>query len=464
MENQNKTKKKRFTKLVIILFMVAILFFILGLVDIKVNAAESDTYEVITYQTKYVYENGDTKDGYPKDEEYCTFSSTSPIDIYVYDSHSAPYTGTGIEFSIYAVSSTPFTGKNYLTFDSTEYIIDGKKIYVIGIYGSTGFGSPLSGYIETSFDGDYQIGARLNVNYTKDEFAQAYANEYLDIVIDYDSLEVDNNMLMPTNIKRNIIKNEIKDNLSATYLGGDMYDFITWTNTSELYSLQLQVVPVVQYYDVRFSENIFTKEFYGEWETQAIYDDVTNSYTLCTFSSNPEILRVYPAYASGVTFKGECDEKYSKGILEENYLKFGYRVRYIDKENLKASPWLVLVPMKELDKYEVYVEYADNSKSDTTDGNGLFNEYENLEDIENAKTDIKTENDFKDKYDVVDNEVDVKEATNWLYSVVNFIGDTPHLIAVVLPFLPKPILYGLYVTVFLGVIASGIAIVKALLP
>ena len=329
---------------------------------------------------------------------------------------------------------------------------------------STGFGSPLSGYIETSFDGDYQIGARLNVNYTKDEFAQAYANEYLDIVIDYDSLEVDNNMLMPTNIKRNIIKNEIKDNLSATYLGGDMYDYITWTNTSELYSLQLQVVPVVQYYDVRFSENIFTKEFYGEWETQAIYDDVTNSYTLCTFSSNPEILRVYPAYASGVTFKGECDEKYSKGILEENYLKFGYRVRYIDKENLKASPWLVLVPMKELDKYEVYVEYADNSKSDTTDGNGLFNEYENLEDIENAKTDIKTENDFKDKYDVVDNEVDVKEATNWLYSVVNFIGDTPHLIAVVLPFLPSPILYGLYVIVFIGVIASGIAIVKALLP
>ena len=457
---ENKTKKKHFINPVIVLFMVAVLLFILGFVDIKVNAAESDTYVSSTYTVtnhyiKYVYDGNGTETS-ANISDFGSYTSTSPIYVYYYVSYDYPIATTH-DLNAYCIS------KGQLSENAVSFTYNNETWYLAVSLMSGGIYSDGGGYFEFISSGAEKL-YKLNSNYdTENDFITALQNGTLDVKIDYDSLEVDNNMLMPTNIKRNIIKNEIKDNLSATYLGGDMYDYITWTNTSELYSLQLQVVPVVQYYDVRFSENIFTKEFYGEWETQAIYDDVINSYTLCTFSSNPEILREYPDYASGVTFKGECDEKYSKGILEENYLKFGYRVRYIDKENLKASPWLVLVPMKELDKYEVYVEYADNSKSDTTDGNGLFNEYENLEDIENAKTDIKTENDFKDKYDVVDNEVDVKEATNWLYSVVNFIGDTPHLIAVVLLFLPSPILYGLYVIVFIGVIASGIAIVRALI-
>ena len=66
-------------------------------------------------------------------------------------------------------------------------------------------------------------------------------------------------------------------------------------------------------------------------------------------------------------------------------------------------------------------------------------------------------------YTIVDNDVDVQEATNWLYSVVNFIKGTPSVIGSVLGFLPKPILYGMYVCIFLGVIASGVAIVKALI-
>ena len=453
---ENKKKKKLNKKPLLICLAIALVFAVIGFIDIKSNAAEKYSVNV-TFDRTTGTENIVTN--------VITFYSISPMQVYVYTSHDVPASQTEKVWG-YAFVVSDSKIDNVGVTSSEKYTKNGKDFYVMKYNLSFGPLDASSGHPNQYYDvySDCGKDIRLKTQYaTAYDFAQAYINDSLDVVIDYSSFEVDDDMPVPTNIKRNIIKNEIKDSLIPDTLGGETYDYITWTNTSETYPLQLQVVPVVQYFDVRLTENIFTKEFYGEWNTQAIYEEVTNSFTLCTFATNPDTLLKYPLFTSGLSFKSECNDKYSKGFFEENYLKFGYRIRYVDIENEKASPWLVLVPTKELDDYKTFVEYADTSISDSSDGNGLFNEYENLDDIENAKTDIKTENEFKDKYDVVDGDVDVQEATNWLYSVVNFIKGTPQVVGSVLGFLPQPILYGMYVCIFLGIIASGIAIVKALL-
>lgn len=454
--------KKRLNKPVLILFALAIIFAILGFIDLKVNAAESDTYEVITYQTEYVYENGDTKDGYPKVEEYYTFSSTSPIDIYVYDSHSAPYTGTGIESFIYAVSTTPFTGKWYSTTESTEYTIDGKKIYVISIHGSTGFGSPLSGYIETSFEGDYRKGARLNVDYTRDEFVQHYVNNTLDSeqIIDYDSLKIDDSMPYPYNFKLNKVVDE-----SESF--DIIYDYITWNSDFD-YDIQVDVRPYAYIYENKklgFDYgNLVDFKDWGEAFITDIVPGQSNKYIFEVFDSES----YYPEmdYISEfMEFYHSVSLEYPDGTFTDyhNYYSVGYRFRYIDIANNKAGPWVVVEPdRKNLGGFCSYVWFSDgNFTSDvnSTGSNNIFNDG----DLDNALINIDKENQFKDKYDVVDNETDVLEATNWLKSVVGFIKSTPSMVGSVLGFLPQPILYGIYLVIFLGVISAGFAIIRALI-
>ena len=452
-----KKKKKLNKKPLLICLAIALVFAVIGFIDIKSNAAESLYTARVYCLVSQTFQGTTTEDITVNN----TVTSNSPIYVYAHN-YTEPITGD-FSYRAHVISKSPISGTPNANLTFTDS--DGVTWYYCRDFSSGGRTSATINYSTWYAEGVDTLCVINGSLLTPEEFMIAFKNGTLDYTqdIDFDSFEVDDDMPVPTNIKRNIIKNEIKDSLIPDTLGGETYDYITWTNTSETYPLQLQVGPVVQYFDVRLTENIFTKEFYGEWNTQAIYEEVTNSFTLCTFTTNPDTLLKYPLFSTGLSFKSECNDKYSKGIFEENYLKFGYRIRYVDIENEKASPWLVLVPTKELDDYKTFVEYADATISDSSDGNGLFNEYENLDDIENAKTDIKTENEFKDKYEIVDGDVDTQEATNWLYSVVNFIKGTPQVVGSVLGFLPQPILYGMYVCIFLGVIASGLAIVKALL-
>lgn len=459
--NINQTKKKRFKKLVIALFAVTMFLSL----DLTAYAAEDDgsTHIVTTRIIQHYYEDdGSTYiDGYPRETVIATLTSDSPIyaflcqDIYGMNTQS-------VTLWSYIISASPLCvngeAVNQYTFEK-----DGQTYYICtGGYFSTGGDSPH--YLEQFADGAdyvYQCGSAYSADsYGRNALISDFQNSSIqgDIQIDYDSFEIDNDMPVINDLKRNVIENKVTNGLTTELFASEVYDYVTWTNTSKQYYLQLETMPVVQYYKVTLTKNIFLKEFQGEWATQEIYSDVTNSYIKHTDVTNlpledPEAWNFYC----------DCTNNYSCGFLEDNYLFFGYRLRYVDIENKKAGPWVVLMPSQEKNFYVGYIEYSDDSTIDLDDVDGVVNEYTDLENIEDAMDDVDTENRFKDEYEIVDNEVDVQEATNWLNTVINFIKGTPSVISVVLVFLPKPILYGLYVVLFLGVIGAGFGIIRALI-
>ena len=73
------------------------------------------------------------------------------------------------------------------------------------------------------------------------------------------------------------------------------------------------------------------------------------------------------------------------------------------------------------------------------------------------------QNQTSDEYGITDSEINVDEAKTWLDTVSEFIKGTPQFIGATLSFLPKPILYGMYVCIFMSVVAVAVAIFKALI-
>lgn len=467
---EKKEKKKINKKALLVLFILAIAFAIIGFIDIKSNAAELTTYSVEYIRTLYHFEDSSgnaLRPNSPLKEKIESLSSNSPIDVYYYCGADT-MSNLDIPLFTYYVSKSNF--KNANIYANGTFVKDGITYYWLCGSTTSALFSTYPGYVEHEFIGAKNVYKLTSIDYMvdasgRDLFVNHLSNGTLQCeqLINYDNLQIDDDMPVPINLKRNVIRNDEVDKLIANALATDIYDYITWTNTDDKFRIQLQTVPVVQYYKLNLNRNKLVKEYYGEWKTQEIYTDVSNSYLLCTLSTDLERLYSNSAYADGSKFKSECNEKYQKDFLEENYLYFGYRIRYVDVENNKASNWVVLVPSDEFDSYKTYIEYSDGLSGDSSSGNGLYNEYENLEDVEDAKKDVETENVFKDKYQVVDGDADTQEVMNWLNTVVSFIKGTPDLVTEVLSFLPQPILYGMYITIFLGVIASAIAIIKALI-
>lgn len=594
--------RKRLSKPVLILFALAIIFAILGFIDLKVNAAESETYVSSWWSKIYVDSNGEEQ--VAKNDWY-TYTSSSPLEVFYYQSHDDYVTGEPVAFAIYVVSDSPITASGSTSsFKSTEYVFDDRTINVCMSSSGTSFASPLSGYVEVTTDADnvkrlnsmysmdefvdyYEsevnaaestqsieflttwyntlegelveslkykyifscdsdmevfyiqshisatntentfaqvyvvsespilrdkytysngqyyyndtyagiqytlngqtfyvrqvadsctntgngtwngyVGLEFNYNgakelsrwYDVDEFVQAYANEYLDIVIDYDSFEVDDSLSTINNLLYNIIRNEKPSENDTTGLGiikdVEYYEYLTWNNTLDL-PIQVEYVPIVQVYSGLFSEK-FKKEYYGEWSDLLILDAGTNSYTKRTDSEY-----LFENDRLGIEFEKDIIDKYVE-YLDNTYLFYGYRMRYVDVDNGRSGPWVYAVPRVN-GTYYSYVEYSDDTVTEEEDITGTDNTYKNLDDISDAQSDIDKENAVKDEYGVTDTEISVSEVSTWLSTLVDFIKGSPPLVGSVLSFLPQPILYGMYMLIFLGVVGAGFAIVRALI-
>lgn len=447
------TKKKLNKKPLIICLALAIIFGIIGFMDIKSNATELYTVNLKLHQTVYELDGVTLRQETIITER--TLTSSSPIYVYYYEVEE-PTTGRQ-DIVVYPISQSNISGESNGTRTMTD--VDGNTWYYNWSLGwSTGNDNFL-------FSHTWEIeGAEKTYKITNPDmaldFPTYFSNGTLEYIqdVDYDNLLINDDMALIENLMYNIIRNEKPSANDTTGLGVikdvEYYEYLTWSNTLDL-PIQIQDVPIVQIYNGLLHET-FKKEYYGEWSDFIVLEGGTSSYTKRTDSS--------------YLFENDIESKdFEQEILntyvawdDNTYLRYGYRMRYVDIENGCASAWVYVVP-RASGKYYSYVEYSDNSTSSDVEVSGTDNTYNNIDDIENAKQDIDKENEVKKEYEFTYGDVDTSQATNWLYSMVDFIKTTPQMVGVVLAFLPQPILYGMYVTIFLGCIASAIAIIKALI-
>lgn len=454
---EKKEKKKLNKKPLLICLAIALVFAIIGIVDIKSNAAEGEVY-TSTIRMGLFRHNFDGS-VYTVHGGNFTLSSEKPMYGYYWSTYATPTNVSGQKGYYIVFSESEIFG--YIGVDGYDkpsdlVTINGKNYYMVGE--SISFGkSDLGPQIVEMSSSD--ITVRRTSKYYESSYTiiQEHYDGSIQYDIDYDTLPIDDDMVVPNNVKRNVFTNDVNDTgLVDTNRYIDIYDLISWDNTSDIYRIQIQRCPIVQIYKTPLlGKTTFVKEYLGEWETEVVFDDISNEYLKQT-----DLKALTLNDNDIIHFKNSLT--YDLGAFEQDFIYIGYRIRYIDCENEKASPWIILLPTHSKDSYESSVQYSNGSSDKTNNADGVFNDYRDLGNVQDAIDDVKTENNFKDKYEIIDGDVDTQEATNWLYSVVNFIKGTPQVVGSVLGFLPQPILYGMYVTIFLGVIASGLAIIKAL--
>lgn len=470
---EKKEKKKLNKKPLLICLAIALVFAIVGFIDIKSNAAENEN--ITFYTTAYNSKNNDSTLKPTSKYKYVVYGKDD-MEVYYIQSHTEE-TSTEVTFAqAYVVSKYPMTydiytigtndsnmGQEYFnsSYPSVEYNINGQTFYVRQVaymISNAGNGS-WSGYVELEFDTTFPK-TQISRWYEPDEFAQAYANDYLDKVIDYNDFQISDDIGVVNNLKMN------KLNDSKFLNNQIIYDYLTWSNTEKL-ELQVQFQPVVKIYN-NSSYEMYLREYAGDWcDSQILAIDTYNF--LCGMDVmgttvnkddvvNPETWEFF----SNIYGNGDFYD-WSGFDAEFPEFCYRYRIRYVDKNTLKAGRWMYVSPTMLYEQYESYIEEIDNSQS-VIDGS-LDGTKVDIGDIglDAGIDSVENENAFKDKYGVVTDGIDTKQATNWLNTVVNFIKGTPGVIGSVLGFLPQPILYGMYVCIFLGVIASGVAIVKALI-
>lgn len=487
-------KKERKLKFVYILFALSIVSAVFGFCDLKSHAEElpEDTSEkwycYVTYDNpRETFLNPIDGSTVYKDLSSCKliweFDNDSDIRYAFVKSTSSYY---GVEKYNYKLYGYNFVTeeyvscnmKNVVTYGMYKYYSNGNDV-LVGNYSMSGnefFDSCVPRDITVSVFVEVYI-AHYNTNIpifatSTDMDNYLKTGDRLNELIDYDNLPIDDDMP----VVENLLRNTISDYQSGVGLGGVkekplfpsiVYDFVSWNNTSDEFCLQLQSMNVAQFFKVSLSGSEFLNEYYDEWLTREIFTTVTNNFIQISECSNmytnsEDFPDTYVEYMKCSSFVSECESTYDqKGT---GYPMFAYRIRYVDIVNKKAGPWVVLLPGHDKDGqfYISYIEYSDTS-SEYVSADGLDAEYDDLSDVDSAVESINTENNFKDKYEIIDNEVDVQEATTWLKTVFSFIKTAPSVIGSALSFLPQPILYGIYVCIFLGVIAGGIAIVKALI-
>lgn len=442
---EEKKEKKKVNKFYIVIITLAIISFILGVWDMKANAAEYLSVDIHLQRT--LYNNGVEEN--TSINKSVTLTSESPIYLYLYN-QIEPISGN-YEISAFGISKTNISG----TSNPCRTFVDNNGVTWYCVY-DLGIGGGLSSPYSASFLWT-QTGAEdvfyFNCTYSYDEFVSAFSSGTLDLVIDYDSLVTDDDLPIITDLLKNEVVNtcEIAE---YPYFETDRYDYLTWTNNGD-YKLQIEFMPIVQYYDGTINRGALKKEYKGDWVKREILDVGASSYL--------QIKNITKVDSEILEFWNSIVEKYPASWNETANYFIGYRIRYIDSDSEKAGKWVYCMPSSNYEEYVAYNQYSDETFSDAEIVDGTLGEYTNIENIEDALVDVDNENEFKEKYETVDNDVDVQEATNWLKTVVNFISGTPSVIGSVLGFLPQPILYGMYVCIWLGVIASGVAIVRALI-
>ena len=451
------SSRKRSWHFVFIIFALALIFALLGLVDLKSNAAESYTVNATferTTGTEVIH------------SKIVQFHSTKPIEVYIYTSHDAPASHTEILWGhYYLVSESQIDSVDGIK--SQTFTKNGKTFYIMAYNISFGPYGPSSGQPNTYYKLYTDSGNDIFVNTqyaTSYDFAQAYINDSLDVKIDYDLLEVDSSLPLIENVLANKISNKTGVNSGGHSVSAvkEYYDYITWKNTGN-YDIQVERYPIVKLYEGTFSPK-FLEDFEGDFYLMEILSAGNSSFTY-----QVDLPYIESNYPNDYSFLGKITTDVA-GFWDTCELYYGYRLRYVDGANNKASCWTYVIPEQSNIKWDYieypyysYVEYVDGSLSDNSDATGSSGEYDSLDDIDNAKNELDNENAFKDKYDILVGDVGTQEATNWLYSVVNFVKSTPNVVGSVLGFLPTPIRSGVFVVIFLGVISSGLAIIRALI-
>lgn len=470
-------KTLKIKKPYVVIITLAIVFAILGFMDLKVWAMES--YNVNIDLRKHLFESDGTEiENSSVWNNVVSFSDE--VSIYYYTSSDTAVVSEQ-KACFYAVCKQKYTDYDVeITINNQIYYVTPAMAVSLSYMGSSG-----GGYYEYIISGDCQK-YKLNTYYDQNGFANALRNGSVDCkeIIDYSNLFVDENMKYIEDIKGNRICFETLP--EYTY-----FDYLTWKNDTT-YEIQVERTPIVYFYKGYLNRELLHSEYMGFKP----YDILpTGSSKLNCESDVANFHRLYP----------DDYEWYRNVIDNSNYnhdyvkLGFGYRLRYVDVLNKKASIWIYIIPTYDVGEkgqgYLKFIQYSDGSFSHYIDVTGVQkswnyfndNKIETMEDVENiidnALQYMDNRNEFKEDYGINDNstfvpplsngggsssgnivtDIDVNGATNWLQSVATFIKGTPAFVGSVLSFLPQPILYGIYVCIFLSVIAGGYAIIKALI-
>ena len=452
---KKKSSRKKSWRFVLIIFALALIFALLGFVDLKSNAAELYYADYVLVATEHC------DDGFKENMLISgSLSSSSPIYFYCFNIEN-PVSGRN-DIVAYPVSRSNITGNA----NGTRTLVDknGDTWYYCWAIGVT-FDSPYPFSVEWRVRNADKV-FKLNNFVNLDSFVSQFSNDTLDSteVIDYNFLEVDSSLPLIEGVLANKISNKTGVNSGGHSVTSvkEYYDYVTWKNTGS-YEIQIERFPIVKFYEGTFTPK-FVQDFEGNFYLMDVLPADTSSFTY-----QVDLNYIETNYPDDYSFLTEVSSEVA-GFWDTTVLYYGYRLRYVDATNNKASCWTYVVPEQSDSHWDYieypyysYVEYVDGSLSDNSDATGSSGEYDSLEDIDNAKTELDNENAFKDKYDVISGDVGTTEATNWLYSVVNFVKSTPNVVGSVLGFLPTPIRSGVFVVIFLGVISSGLAIIRVLI-
>lgn len=459
---QEKSSKKQFV--VSLMISLAIIFFLLGILDIKSNAAESNTIKFsITREQENINTGAITY--YPVSY---TLTSESEMEMYVYQSHFERTTEP-ITTHFFAVSDSPITMiRDSSSSSSTSFLHNGKTRYYIHHGSNYPNTTTWPHFYNLTFETEVNYKSLTTGYYNKQtDFINDYINDNLGFVIDYDSFEIDNNIPVITDMQANRIQNWDSVNSYNQY-----FDYITWVNSSD-YDIQIKKVFTVYFMrKVDGKIRLLGTEHNPDTVVDEIYTGGTTSFTQQTddkyiLNDRYSDYEYYAYIAQNNEYENWTISKYG----------FQYAFRYIDVENNKAGRWSLVMPFENIGDIDQTFTFSymleDGSNSEPITLGGIGEEFTDLWDypdgLDYAKDVIDSENEyierseseFEEKLQKAD--LGVEEVSNWLYAVVGFIKNTPQVVGSVLAFLPRPILYGMYVCIFLGVIASGLAIVKALL-
>lgn len=476
-------KKKLNKKPLLICLAIAFVFAVIGFIDIKSNAAESvnsfGDNEVVVYLNSFRDVGGVIQQ---ESDRKFVIKGNEDIEVYYYQSHTEP-TRELSQANFYVVSNYPFEIIAYGRPDGSsnynqvyDYDITG-SLNNCGVYhwwdtNSYTYGQLL--YYHT-FVTDYSNVKQLEKPYNYEGFLEYYLKNELEVKVDYNSFEIDDDMPIVENVVFDRLETREFNNGKRTK---KVIDYIRFQPNSD-YKLMIMLCPsVYSSYGSKDYVADFKNYEYPSWIYMCVADKNLKeiSCDLGTFLIPTDDISDIKS-SDYYMYYDEILNSLPQGTFKPT---MGYRLAYVDVNKGLIGPSTYIKPLAynsavpDMETYSYFTLYSDGSRNtekimnlktwtteyDATTGETSKDLDEVIQDMKDTVVNVGDY--LKDKV-VVDSNVDVQEATNWLYSVVNFIKGTPQVVGSVLGFLPQPILYGMYVCIFLGIIASGLAIVKALL-
>lgn len=503
-----ENKKNKIKKPYLIIFTIAIVFAIFGFIDLKSNATES-LIEDIPYAEQYINTTY-LRHNYQSDTYYkiCEERSnpSSRMALYYGDINQRILDPNNLNKVItstgkgYVICCDESIRGSYWRSKASFTTYDSKRVVTSYDENSSYSGSwiyPSLDTIPSDFENFASYVFYMDVgSYTDSNFLVEICDidtnipiftdwnaltEYIDTglynpshtVIDYDTSKYtyDDTIPVPDSLSYSVQTiHSVQDDLFSHYI------LASWKNTSNDYTIEVELQPYANKSSINMERIVFTfgegdmekidSEFYGDWFKWDIL--------------NPGTSRKMYAY-DDLFMNNDLSVWWNK-IKSENFSSFdnlmgrsfnrliNYRIRYIDPVYKRYGSWRSVIFAGNTG-YKSYIQNDLNNVIDQSDFNkGFHNVTDSVGTIDNIDTgfvnDIANERqDYFEEFGTSNTYSvgDITEAKNWLSSVATFIKDTPSFVASVMSFLPQPILYGLFVCIFLSVIAAGYAIIKALI-